>query len=138
MFSWSICGDDCHIIRCIESDSSWGYVGIKDSCGNNVIEEEQWAKPTQAERDNSSYIEKESLEKSQNRHSTAELNILNSWRACLRHNCPTRASQIPVSTTRLHPARLLYFWGFYPVAYLSNWFFMTPSVATKLQYINSI
>jgi hypothetical protein len=25
-----------------------------------------------------------------------------------------------------------------PVAYLSNWFFMTPSIATKFQYINSL
>jgi hypothetical protein len=29
-----------------------------------------------------------------------------------------------------------YLWVLHPVAYLSNWFFMT-SIATKFQYINS-
>jgi hypothetical protein len=31
-----------------------------------------------------------------------------------------------------------YLWVLHPVAYLSNWFFMTPSIATKFQYINSL
>jgi hypothetical protein len=31
-----------------------------------------------------------------------------------------------------------YFWVLHPVAYLSNWFFMTPSITTKFQYVNSI
>jgi hypothetical protein len=26
----------------------------------------------------------------------------------------------------------------HPVAHLSNWFFMTPSIATEFQYINSL
>jgi hypothetical protein len=31
-----------------------------------------------------------------------------------------------------------YLWVLHPVAHLSNWFFMTPSIATKFQYINSL
>jgi hypothetical protein len=31
-----------------------------------------------------------------------------------------------------------YLWVLHPVAYLSNWFFMTPSIATKFQYVNSL
>jgi hypothetical protein len=31
-----------------------------------------------------------------------------------------------------------YLWVLHPVAYLSNWLFMTPSVATEFQYINSL
>jgi hypothetical protein len=31
-----------------------------------------------------------------------------------------------------------YLWVLHPVAYLSNWFFMTPSIAPKFQYINSL
>jgi hypothetical protein len=31
-----------------------------------------------------------------------------------------------------------YLWVLHPVAYLSNWFFMTPSIATKFQYVNSV
>jgi hypothetical protein len=30
-FSWSICDKSCHIIRCFESDSSWGYVILHKS-----------------------------------------------------------------------------------------------------------
>jgi hypothetical protein len=30
-----------------------------------------------------------------------------------------------------------YLWVLHPVAHLSNWFFMTPSIATKFQYVNS-
>jgi hypothetical protein len=40
-FSLSICDKTCHIIRCIESDSFWGYVDIHESREDNVIEEEQ-------------------------------------------------------------------------------------------------
>jgi hypothetical protein len=29
-----------------------------------------------------------------------------------------------------------YLWVLHPVAHLSNWFFTTPSIATKFQYIN--
>jgi hypothetical protein len=28
-------------------------------------------------------------------------------------------------------------WVLHPVAHLSDWFFMTPSIATKFQYVNS-
>jgi hypothetical protein len=31
-----------------------------------------------------------------------------------------------------------YLWVLHPVAYLSNWFLMTPLIATKFQYINSL
>jgi hypothetical protein len=31
---------------------------------------------------------------------------------------------------------VFYFWVLHPVLYLSNLFFMTPSIATKFQYIN--
>jgi hypothetical protein len=31
-----------------------------------------------------------------------------------------------------------YLWVLHPVAHLSNWFFMMPSVATKFQYVNSL
>jgi hypothetical protein len=34
---------NCHIIRCIESDSFYGYVGIRRSWDDNISEEEQWA-----------------------------------------------------------------------------------------------
>jgi hypothetical protein len=40
-FSWSICDKNCHIIRCIESDSFSGYVGIHESWEGNISEEEQ-------------------------------------------------------------------------------------------------
>jgi hypothetical protein len=40
---------------------------------------------------------------------------------------------------RLHIRRIslfyFYLWVLHPVAYLSNWFFMTPSIATKFQYV---
>jgi hypothetical protein len=29
-----------------------------------------------------------------------------------------------------------YLWVLHPVAYLSNWLFMTPSIVTKFQYVN--
>jgi hypothetical protein len=29
-----------------------------------------------------------------------------------------------------------YLWVLHPVAHLSNWFFMMPSIATKFQYVN--
>jgi hypothetical protein len=32
----------------------------------------------------------------------------------------------------------LYLWVLHPVAHLSNWFLMMPSIATKFQYINSL
>jgi hypothetical protein len=31
-----------------------------------------------------------------------------------------------------------YLWVLYPLAHLSNWFFMMPSIATKFQYVNSL
>jgi hypothetical protein len=34
--------------------------------------------------------------------------------------------------------QIIYLWVLHPVAYLSNWFFMTPSIATKFQYVNSL
>jgi hypothetical protein len=30
-----------------------------------------------------------------------------------------------------------YLWLLHPVAHLSNWFLMMPSIATKFQYVNS-
>jgi hypothetical protein len=30
-----------------------------------------------------------------------------------------------------------YLWVLHPVAHLSNWFLMMPSIATKFQYVNS-
>jgi hypothetical protein len=41
-FSWSICDKNCHIIRCVGSESFWGYVGIHESCENNIGEKEEW------------------------------------------------------------------------------------------------
>jgi hypothetical protein len=32
--------------------------------------------------------------------------------------------------------RIFYLWVLHPVAHLSDWFFMTPSIATKFQYVN--
>jgi hypothetical protein len=43
-FSWSNYDKNCHIIRCIDSDSFLGYVGIHGSWEDNISEEEQWAK----------------------------------------------------------------------------------------------
>jgi hypothetical protein len=31
-----------------------------------------------------------------------------------------------------------YLWVLHPVAHLSNWFLMIPSIATKFQYVNSL
>jgi hypothetical protein len=31
-----------------------------------------------------------------------------------------------------------YLWVLHPVAHLSNWFFMMPSIAAKFQYVNSL
>jgi hypothetical protein len=36
-----------------------------------------------------------------------------------------------------YPNCLFYLWVLHPVAHLSNWFLMIPSIATKFQYVNS-
>jgi hypothetical protein len=44
-FSRSICDKNWRIIRCVESDSFWSYVGsMHESWEDNISEEEQWAK----------------------------------------------------------------------------------------------
>jgi hypothetical protein len=66
------------MIRCIESDSFYGYVGIHELWEDNISEEEQWAK-INIDRNRSSNNEKDCFGKSQNYCSTgnrtAELNI---------------------------------------------------------------
>jgi hypothetical protein len=43
-FSWSICDKNCHIVRCLESDFFWGYVGLHEAWEENISEEEQSVK----------------------------------------------------------------------------------------------
>jgi hypothetical protein len=66
------------MIRCTEGDSFQGYVSIHESWGDNISEEEQWAK-INIDRKRSSYVEKDCFKISQNYCSigdrTAELNI---------------------------------------------------------------
>jgi hypothetical protein len=69
-FSWSICHKICHIIRCIESDSFYGYVGMYESWEDNISQEEQWAKHNINRNRSSYYIEKDCFEKWQNYCST--------------------------------------------------------------------
>jgi hypothetical protein len=77
-FSWSIYDKNCHIIRCINSNSFWGYVSIYESWVDNNSEEEQWTKIS-IDRKRSSYTEKDCFEKLHSCCSTgdrtAELNI---------------------------------------------------------------
>jgi hypothetical protein len=70
-FSWSNCDKNCHIIRRIESEGFYGYVGIHESWEDNINEEEQWAK-INIDRKRLSYIEKECLKKSHNYCSTRD------------------------------------------------------------------
>jgi hypothetical protein len=51
--------------------------------------------------------------------------------------CFTKMPYIQINTSFVVSIRHFYLWVLHPVAYLSNWFFMTPSIATKFQYINS-
>jgi hypothetical protein len=62
-FSWSIYGKNFHSIRCIKSDSFYGYVGIHESQEDNISEEQQGAK-INIDRNTSSHIEKDCFEKS--------------------------------------------------------------------------
>jgi hypothetical protein len=68
---------NCHIIRCIMSDSFWGCVDIHRSREDNIREEERWGK-INTDRKRSSYIE-ECFEKPQkllqHRWTSAKLNI---------------------------------------------------------------
>jgi hypothetical protein len=59
------------LFRCIESDSSQGYVGIHESWEDNFSEEEQWAK-INIDRKRSLYVEEDCFEKSQNYCSTGD------------------------------------------------------------------
>jgi hypothetical protein len=59
------CDENCHIIRCIESDNFCGYVGIHEARKDNISEEEHWTK-INVEKNILSYIEKDFSEKSQN------------------------------------------------------------------------
>jgi hypothetical protein len=43
-FSWNICDKNGHIIRCIESNSFYDYVGIHDSSEDIISKKEQWVK----------------------------------------------------------------------------------------------
>jgi hypothetical protein len=72
-FSWIVCDKNCHIVRCFESDSFKGYVGIQESWEDNISEEEQWAKINIDRR--SSYTEKDCLEKSHEYCSTGETRL---------------------------------------------------------------
>jgi hypothetical protein len=48
------------------------------------------------------------------------------------------SSTLRTSTVKSLLIFFFYLWVLHPVAHLSNWFFMTPSIATKFQYINSL
>jgi hypothetical protein len=56
------CDKNCHIIRCTESASFLGYVGIHESWEDNTSKEEQWVK-INTDRKRSSYIEEDCFEK---------------------------------------------------------------------------
>jgi hypothetical protein len=56
------CDKNFHIIRCTDSYSFEGYVGIHESWEDNISEEEQWVK-INIDRKRSSYIEKDCFEK---------------------------------------------------------------------------
>jgi hypothetical protein len=53
---------------------------------------------------------------------------------CAAFKLAVGAIQLPVQCV----LEGFYLWVLHPVAHLSNWFFMTPSIATKFQYINSL
>jgi hypothetical protein len=64
------CDKNCHIIRCIKSNSFYGYVSIQKSW-EDISNEEQWAK-SNTDRKRASYIENDCFEISQNYCNTGD------------------------------------------------------------------
>jgi hypothetical protein len=63
-FSWNICDKNCYIVRYIENDSFWGYVGIQEPWQGKISKEEPWAK-VNTDRKRSSYIQKDYFERTE-------------------------------------------------------------------------
>jgi hypothetical protein len=82
----------------------------------------------------------------QSNGSSLQLKQNETWPPYLGHSevhhcmCPYTGLPIPVLGCKLFNDIIWFFtfWVLHLVAYLSNWFFMTPSIATKFQYINSV
>jgi hypothetical protein len=71
------------------------------------------------------------------RQSQQSFNTLTSFNFLLTHYMFRPLRTILKWDIQLDIISVFYLWVLHPVAYLSNWFFMTPSIATKFQYINS-
>jgi hypothetical protein len=94
-FGWRICHKNCQIIRCIESDSFWGYVSIHESWEDIISEEEQLAK-IDVDRKRLLYTGKKLIRKVTELQHRWQGSIIeySSWRPCFHKHCQTWASQI--------------------------------------------
>ena len=106
-FSWDICNQNGHFMKCIQSSSSQCYDGIHRSWEVIKSWEEQWPK-TQTKWQVSPYVEEDCVWKSWNCCSKGDSRTqYSSWRPCFHQKQSDENFTDPASTVEL---KLLNLW----------------------------
>jgi hypothetical protein len=66
--------------------------------------------------------------------------FIKQWACAKLHQCKRNFTLLGILNYHHILTKFMHFylWVLQPVAHLSNWFFMMPSIATKFQYVNSL